>query len=93
MGSGPGAPRALIAFGCSLRAAWLVRFEGEKASSAAREVGHTRTWSLNQQLKKRLGVRLCDCRAQLPNGFDWDALCKTRLETEARTVEVVEINA
>ena len=83
----------LIAYGCSLRAAWLVHARGEKCSSATRDAGHTRPWSLNRQLLRRLGVRLCDCRGRLPEGFDWNRLCRTYLELEGGMREGVEISA
>ena len=72
---------------------WLVHKAGEKCSSAARETGHARTWSLNRQLKRRLGVTLCDCREQLPDGFDWATLCDTYCDLDARTGELEEASA
>ena len=84
---------SLIPFGCSLRAAWLVHAMQEKTTRAAREVGHARTWSLNQQLKARLGVTLHDCRDRLPGSFDWDGLRAACGTFEARTNGREEIRA
>lgn len=84
---------SLVAYGCSLRAAWLVSVEGWKCDSATREVGHARSWSLNRQLLRRLGVTLSDCRNELPERFNWTLLCRTFVEVEARIRDRVEISA
>lgn len=77
--------RSVIAFGCSLRAAWLVHMNGEKAMSAVLDSGHRSPWVLNKQLKRRCGVTLQDCRRCLPEPFDWDNLYAACAILEERT--------
>jgi hypothetical protein len=84
---------SLIAFGCGLRAIWLVSQEGQKTIVATLETGHRSQWNLNRQLKRRIGVTLGECRSGLPQCFDWHSLCQAYLRINANISNEMRVGA